>query len=169
MRVMPNTPTVSDTPKSVNHWMVPRETDYEGGKEEIFLTFDAVWQGRPVVVKMNADRYTVSDGQWTDWRIYAVEAREDFGPNLTDLAQSRLGTAAKPAVLAWLNGPNYAPSRRDAFLHAMKRIASSLRYDSRNLRSALAQHGHEIDHADQDKLATIADAFDHLHGLIDSI
>ena len=91
-----------------------------GYREQVFGYFTATWLGEPVIVTMQADRYTHSSGL-SDWRIYAEQARSfdpeangGRGPELTDTARRRLSDACKPLMVAWLEGDEYAPSLADA-------------------------------------------------------
>ena len=96
--------------------------DYARGgyREQVFGYFKATWRGEPVIVTMQADRYTHSSGL-SDWRIYAEQARSfdperngGRGDDLTDTARGRLSDACKPLMAAWLDSDEYAPSLANA-------------------------------------------------------
>lgn len=87
-----------------------------GYREQVFGYFKAEWRGLPVIVTMQADRYTHSSGL-SDWRIYAESARYydadangGRGADVTDLARQRLSEACRPAMSEWLHGDEYAGS-----------------------------------------------------------
>lgn len=119
-------------------------------KEQVFLTFVGAWRGEPAAVTMQADRYRHSEGL-SEWRVYATEARgytdepHGWGAHLTETARRRLSDAAKPTVLAWLDGatltgpdgdtlPTYTESYYSAARHAVARAARSDRYDGNRIR-----------------------------------
>lgn len=123
-------------------------------KEQVFVTFVGMWRGQPATVTMQADRYRAGmrgDEHLTPWRVYASEARTrtdepgGWGTHLTATAKRRLSDAAKPTVLAWLDGaaltgpdgavlPTYAESYYTAARHAVARAARSDRYDGNRIR-----------------------------------
>ena len=91
-----------------------------GYREQVFGYFTATWLGEPVIVTMQADRYTHSSGL-SDWRIYAEQARSfdadangGRGHELTDTARRRLSDACRPLMVAWLESDEYAPSLANA-------------------------------------------------------
>lgn len=136
-------------------------------KEECFFYFDTAWRGSPAMVTMSADRYKHSSG-WSEWRIYAVDAREideagngRRGPDLTDLARRRLSDQLEPLVEAWLAGPDYAASRARAFASALERELWELRYRGTDrIRRTLSALSHELEPAALERLTSAVDAWD---------
>lgn len=139
------TPTVAPA-RVHSHHVTLTNDERDVAKEQVFLTFLTEWRGQPAAVTMQADRYRAGmrgDEHLTDWRVYAYEARgrtdeaDRFGPHLTDTARQRLGDAAEPAVLDWLNGaeladadgaplPVYLESSRRAIVRALAHNAGEL-------------------------------------------
>lgn len=104
-----------------------------GYREQVFGYFTATWLGEPVIVTMQADRYTHSSGL-SDWRIYAEQARSfdpeangGRGPDLTDTARKRLSDACRPAMAAWLESDEYPASLADAVRNMIVREMTDTR------------------------------------------
>lgn len=162
--------TGAPEPVSLSHWFEPVANSHSGGKEEAFLTYAATWRGRPVEVRMSLDRYTVADGTWSPWRVYASEAREAptearrYGAHLTDTARERLSQQYRPVALAWTDSPAYATSRARAVAASLYRLAARMAPDdyrgTRELSERLATLATELGAPDRDRLARAADAFD---------
>lgn len=147
---------------------------YAAHSETITLEYSATWRGRPVVVSVNADRYVHSSG-WSEWRIYAKQAREDVGPagglgaDLTETARHRLNDEFKPFVGEWLQSKAYGPSASRAYVYAVKNVGSRLRYSSRDLRDAIEANVHRLPPQTEQDLRRVADAFDAYIGALDAV
>lgn len=133
-------------------------------KEEVFPTFETTWRGAAVTVQMSADRYRHSSGI-SEWRIYAVNTRDEKGGALTPLARSRMTEQLRPLVYEWLLTDAYAASRRQAFANALQREFYDLhpyRHDepTHNVRRLLAAHAGELSPAVLERFTRAADAFD---------
>jgi len=120
-----------------------------GYREEVYAYFRATWRKRPVIVTMQADRYTHSSGL-SEWRIYATEARY-FDPErnggrgelVTDTARQRLSEACRPAVAAWLDSDEYPASLADAVRNMIVREMGD-RYRPNTARELLARYGDRL-------------------------
>ena len=139
-------------------------------KEEVFLYFDATWQGRPVVVTLHADRYTHSEGL-SEWRVYASEAREIpaegqyAGANLTDTARRRLSDACYDDAREWLWSSAYIASAAGAYVRALEHgfydLRPSYTEPTKRVREDVARWAHKIPDAERARLERLADAYDH--------
>jgi hypothetical protein len=111
--------------QAYSHWITLGYRPEGSIREEVWLSFRAVWRGADVLVKMNANRYTHSSGL-SEWRIHCEDAREyDFdkpqaGKDLTDTARRRLSEQCEPLVFAWLGTADYRRSESQAYLFAIK-------------------------------------------------
>lgn len=167
-------PIWHDVELSTGGWGPTLSSHLEVGKETVHLTFEAVWRGRPVVVTMQADRYVHSNG-WSEWRVYAERAREDVGPNgglgadLTETARHRLSDEFKPVVEKWLESDEYTLSARMAVVGALKALAGRLRYDSRDLRTAVNANRKRLTAADAKQLLGVADAYDAFQTALEAV
>lgn len=143
---------------------------FTSGKEELFFYFEASWRKVPVLVTMQASRYTYADGQWSDWRIWSNDARVKTegangfrGDPVTELARRRLSDELAPGVEEWLaNEANYIPSRAAAYGRAVGNVARDLTVygKSTSLRGALTTHRAELTPEDFDRYTRAADAYD---------
>lgn len=142
-------------------------------KETATLEFVATWRGRPVVLRMEANRYVHSQG-WSEWRIFARQAREDtngqgLGAELTDTARTRLRDEFSPAVEAWLKSKAYRDSESRAYVWAIQAEARELaRYGSDRLRHAVRANINKVPKADATRLMRAADAYDRFDALLNN-
>lgn len=155
-----------------------------GGKEEVYGYFSATWRGDPVMVTMSCDRYTVASGEWTDWRVYAQDARQgtfyrdredgpllqERGPYVTDTARSRLNDACKPAMLEWLAGDEYPTSRKNALRYMILRQFSDDAtgyYGPKRGREMIDRHAADLGGDLINALNAVGDAVETLQGAME--
>jgi hypothetical protein len=168
------------SPEHVSHWIALGHYN-EVEKEELFMTFGATWRGRPVVVKMSADQYRHSSGM-SNWRIYAIEAREadrtnqsgDYlgrGNNLTDTARRRLGDDLADVVRRWLDSPLYEESRRFAMDRCLMRMVGELGGNGRSrtdtVRAAIDKQADAAHLATVTRARNACDAFDAFRAIME--
>jgi hypothetical protein len=97
-----------------SHSVTPgHPSGHDATREELYFTFEVTWRGVRGEYRMEANRYTFSDGDWSEWRIFGYMADA-----YTDTARQALREACAPIVADWLKSddPNgYAGSRARAF------------------------------------------------------
>lgn len=150
--------------------------------ETVSQRFLTEWRGRPVVVDMEASRYTYTRAgaqadEWSSWRIFAQRAKdaptEDhaWSADLTGTARHRLCDELEPVVSEWLKSPAYATSRTRAFASFVHRQATDLSPHSeptKRFREILASYRHELIPIDVRRFENAADAFDHYAAILET-
>lgn len=145
-----------------------------------------------VLAQFSADRYVasfydVTDTSapgWTEWRIVlrdvrrapeTDEERRYFGATETpkgigDVARQTIRDAGEPLVRAWLEGPDYATSRRAAAAACARRIIDAPRdYVIERARADLAKIAGELDPATVDRYNDALDALAEAGRLLEEV
>lgn len=180
-----------------SHSFTPAQ-NHNGGipfeKEELYpvvaLTIPRVGA---ILAQFSADRYVASvyDERadtsapgWTDWHIVlrdvrrapvTDEERRYFGATETpkgigDVARRTIRDAGEPLVRAWLEGPDYATSRRAAAAACARRIIDAPRdYAIDRARKNLAKIAGELDPATVDRYTRALDALAQAGWLLEGI
>jgi hypothetical protein len=109
-------------------------------REECFPVLTATWRGQEIRVQMEANRYVYSDGDWSDWRVFARSCE----PNVTDTARQALNEVCRPLVLDWLGSDEYTASRSTAFRHMLQHQLREERYSVDRSAENLQRYGDEL-------------------------
>jgi hypothetical protein len=131
-------------------------------REEFFPAFTAVWRGAVHHVDMEATRYSFSDGELSDWRIFPRTIRE----GTTDLARKALGDACRPLVVEWLKSDAYKASRAQAFARFISNQLREERYSTHRTRELLTAWRSELRASDLGRLAQAASVLDQFLALV---
>jgi hypothetical protein len=131
-------------------------------REEFFPALTAVWRGAVHHVDMEATRYSFSDGELSDWRVFPRTIRE----GTTDLARKALGDACQPLVMAWLGSDAYKASRAQAFARFISNQLREERYSTHRSRELLTIWRSELRASDLGRLAQAAAVLDQFLALV---
>jgi hypothetical protein len=164
------TTTLAFTLTSTGHW-------FSDQKEEVYFTAEMdVPRVGHVKTRFHADRYVArfyNDGPdgpdykgragWTSWRIIldSHNLMAGVGPKTQDVMRA----AVEPAIMAWLTGPQYAPSRQAEVARFIAREAQE-RYGLVSAKRYFAKYQDELSDADRDRLTRGLDALERAGALL---
>jgi hypothetical protein len=146
------TATATPTLERASDYISDTANGRSGGidKEEAYTYWRSAWRGQPVSVTMSADRYRVSSGDLTAWRIIAREVRlidengAKFQTLTSEIARRRLQEAIEPLVHDWLASDAYTEAEANAYAHLIWRsLADGSRYSNDGPRQ-LEQYGDKL-------------------------
>lgn len=154
-----------------SHWI---GTEYaSGGKlstEELYPVLIVTGLPRlvgPVEVKMRADRYVSSAGDWGSWRVSMNEVEPSNG--IGEKTRAAIREACTPVVLAWLNSGMYVAARRKAIAETCVRLIRETygRYGIDAMRAEVERHYPELLEAQKTPLSRAMDALAEAQRLLD--
>lgn len=151
-----------------------------GVKIQAYCRVYDVLRGKPVMVEVQLDRYTTSDGKLTDWRAYCPNVHREVSDDATRGAEITAGgksgeelrERARNTALAWVLTDNYRGHEQDAYADGVRRMMREASVygepATRNQREQMNRYAHKMRPEHLDKLTAIFDAFDRYAALMES-
>lgn len=140
-------------------------------REEVYfnLSMTIPRVGEDVLLRFHADRYVVHGGAWTVWRI--IRDSSQTPPGIGTKTIATIYIESTPAIQAWLDGPEYVPSRSKAVAHFIAQEAQNPMYGrtTKWAKQHLENYRTELSEQDYDTLNRGIECLREGTALLDSI